>query len=169
MVVPHKHPLGGAVVLCFLEASEIRFPFNENPLTNWPGVHLEVVQKHSCAGSFCNFLPACVTNALLCLSPKPQPHGTQHSIGMEFYHWQKHINCGKTRSSLDFSSWVFFITVMSRMNESLLCNSCCVTCLCELIKYSMLNFVPCFNPLMKLNISRMILSFRTVLVLVCSE
>lgn len=31
---------------------------------------------------FLQFPPSCVTNALLCLSPKPQPHGTQFSPGI---------------------------------------------------------------------------------------
>lgn len=57
---------------------------------HWPHIHLEVVQKHSCAGSFCNFLPL-ASQTHYCNS-HPNHNHMGPSAALEFSHWQKHIN-----------------------------------------------------------------------------
>lgn len=50
-------------------------------------VHLEVVQKHNCAGSFCNFLPL-ASQTHYCAS-HPNHNHMGPSAALEFSHWQK--------------------------------------------------------------------------------
>ena len=61
--------------------------------SDWPGIHLEVVQKHSCAGSFCNFLPL-ASQTHYCAS-HPNHNHMRPGAALEFSHWQKHINCAE--------------------------------------------------------------------------
>lgn len=56
-------------------------------MPDWLRIHLEVVQKHSCAGSVCNFL-SLASQAHYCAS-HPNHNHMGPGAAMEFSHWQR--------------------------------------------------------------------------------
>lgn len=64
---------------------------------------------------------SCVTNTLLCLPPKPQPHGTQRSAGI-FPLTEKHIKREALQSGRGRRAWA--AAPIPPMNESLLNGTC---------------------------------------------
>lgn len=56
-------------------------------MPDWLGIHLEVVQKHSCAGSFCNFL-SLASQTHYCAS-HPNHNHMGPGAALEFSHWQR--------------------------------------------------------------------------------
>lgn len=82
---------------------------------DWLSIHLEVVQKHSCAGSVCNFLLV-ASQTHYCAS-YPNHNHMGPSAALEFSHWQKHTNsAAAAASSLNLS---FTFAVTASMNEPL--------------------------------------------------
>lgn len=57
---------------------------------DWLSIHLEVVQKHSCAGSICNFLFV-ASQTHYCASYPNHNHMGPSAV-VEFSHWRKHTN-----------------------------------------------------------------------------
>lgn len=82
---------------------------------DWLSIHLEVVQKQSCAGSVCNFLLV-ASQTHYCAS-YPNHNHMGPSAALEFSHWQKHTNsAAAAASSLNLS---FTFAVTASMNEPL--------------------------------------------------
>lgn len=74
---------------------------------DWLSIHLEVVQKHSCAGSICNFLFV-VSQTHYCASyPNYNHMGHNHSAAVEFSHWRKHTNSTAAAAASSLTTWAY--------------------------------------------------------------
>lgn len=107
------------VVLLHLHSTLNALSWRTSLPADRPGSHLEVVQKHSCAGSFCTFLPL-ASQTHYCASHPNHNHMGPSAV-LEFSHCQKHINCAELPSD-----WIWAVAVTSSMNERLLSSTCCV-------------------------------------------
>lgn len=82
---------------------------------DWLSIHLEVVQKHSCAGSICNFLFV-ASQTHYCASYPNHNHMGPSAV-VEFSHWWKHTNSGGAATFSVTMSFPF--AVMASMNQAL--------------------------------------------------